>query len=316
MFLKTQILNTNLYPRKKSKNILKKYMPFYILFTPVLLYYILFAYIPMIGVLLAFKDFNFLDGVLGSPWVGLAHFSRFLSNGDFWKVLKNTVIISSLRISFGFPAPIIFALLLNEIKNQKFKKITQTISYLPHFISWVVINGILFSFFSADGLVNRILVILGGTPYGFLSSDTYFRQFLVATSIWKELGWGAIIYLAALAGIDPELYEASVMDGANRFQRLINITLPGISIVISIMFVLSFANVLNAGFDQVLVMINPTVANVAEIIDYYIYRTGLMQVNNYSYATAVGLFKSIISLVLVLITNWGARKINEEGAIW
>lgn len=294
----------------------KKFLPFYILFIPVLLHYVIFSYIPMAGVMLAFKDFSFLDGILGSPWVGLKHFERFLTNGDFWTVFKNTVIISGLRIVFGFPAPIIFALLLNEVRSQTFKRITQTISYLPHFISWVVISGILFSFFATEGLVNKIIVLMGGSAYGFLSSEDYFRQFLVATAIWKELGWGAIVYLAALAGIDPELYEAGIIDGANRWQRLVSITLPSISRVVSIMFVLSFANVLNAGFDQVLVMINPTVSGVAEIIDYYIYRVGLQQVNNYSYATAVGFFKSLISLALVLITNWGSKKIDEEGAIW
>lgn len=297
-------------------NRIKRFIPLYVLFLPVLIYYVIFSYIPMAGIILAFKDFNFLEGIYGSPWAGFKHFSRFLNNGDFWVVFKNTVIISFLRILFGFPAPIIFALLLNEIRNKTFKKITQTISYLPHFISWVVISGILFSFFAAEGLVNKLIVTMGGSAYGFLSSESYFRQFLVATAIWKELGWGAIVYLAALAGVDPEVYEAGIIDGTNRWQKLIYITIPSISKVVSIMFVLSFANVLNAGFEQVLVLINPTVAGVAEIIDYYIYRTGIMQVNNYSYATAVGFFKSFISLALVLITNWGAKKIDEEGAIW
>lgn len=271
----------------------------------------------MFGVIIAFKNFNFLDGIWGSKWVGLTNFKRFLLNGDFWIVFKNTIIISMLRVAFGFPIPIIFALLLNEIRSQKFKKVVQTISYLPHFISWVVVSGILFTIFSSDGMLNKLIETLGGhSVTSFLSNANYFRSFLVGTAIWKELGWSAIIYLAALSGVDPQLYEAGIMDGTNRAQQLWHITIPSIRNVISIMFVLNFANVLNAGFDQVLVLINPAVSGVAEIIDYYIYRVGILQVNNYSYATAVGLFKSVLSLALVLITNWGAKKIDEEGAIW
>lgn len=294
----------------------KKYLPFYILFLPVLIYYIIFCYVPMLGAVIAFKDYNFADGIIGSKWVGLDHFTQFLQNGDFWIVFKNTIIISFYRILVGFPAPIIFALLLNEVVSKKYKKFVQTVSYLPHFISWVVINGILFSFFSNDGVVNKLIVILGGHTVPFLASEDYFRQFLVGTAVWKEMGWSAIIYLASLTSINHEMYEAAIIDGANRLQQLWYVTLPSIRNVISVMFVLSFSNVLNAGFDQVLVMINPSVSGVAEIIDYYIYRTGLMQVNNYSYATAVGLFKAVLCLGLVLLTNWGAKKIDEEGAIW
>lgn len=307
--------------RSKSSNNLrlykyKRFIPFYIMFLPAFLFFVIFSYIPMAGIIIAFKDYNFLQGILGSPWVGLKHFARFWGNGDFWLVFKNTIYLSTLRLIFGFPAPIIFALLLNEISNEKFKKLTQTISYLPHFISWVVISGIIFNMFSADGMVNNILVSLGGQPFGFLSSESTFRQFLVATAIWKELGWGAIIYLAALAGIDSEMYDAAFIDGANRWQRLLYLTLPSISPIISTMFVLSFSSFLSVGFDQVFVMINPAISNVAEIIDYYIYRVGITQVNNYSYATAVGVFKSVISLILVILTNWGANKISKEGAIW
>lgn len=294
----------------------KRFIPFYIMLLPAIVFFLIFSYIPMSGIVIAFKDYNFLDGIMGSPWAGLKHINRFLTNGDFWVVFKNTLYLSFLRLLFGFPAPIIFALLLNEITSQRFKKLTQTISYLPHFISWVVISGILFNMFSSDGMINNIIVSMGGQPVGFLSSESIFRQFLVGTAIWKELGWGAIIYLAALSTIDTEMYEAAYIDGANRWQRLVYITLPSISSVISTMFVLSFANFLSVGFDQILVLINPAVSGVAEIIDYYIYRVGITQVNNYSYATAVGLFKSVICLVLVVITNWGANKIDKEGAIW
>ena len=304
----------NLFGSRFSK--LKNYLPFYILFLPVFLYYVIFAYLPMGGIVIAFKDYNFLDGLWGSKWVGFDNFRDFIKNGDFWIVFKNTIIISAMRTCFGFPAPIIFALLLHEVRNKHFKKFVQTVSYLPHFISWVVVSGILFTFFSSSGMVNQIVSALGGEPLDFLSNEKYFRQFLVGSAIWKEVGWSAIVYLAALTGVDPVLYEAAMIDGVNRRQRLWYITLPSIRSVVSVMFVLSFANVLAAGFEQVLVMINPSVSGVAEIIDYYVYRVGLQQVNNYSYATAVGVFKSVISLVLVLLTNYGAKKIDEESGLW
>lgn len=292
-------------------------MPFYILFIPVAVYYLLFCYAPMAGVVIAFKDYSFRAGIFGSPWVGLKNFLEVVKNDDFWKVFRNTLVISGLRILFGFPAPIIFALMINELRRKKFKRFIQTISYLPHFISWVVIYGILFSFFSSSGMINQIIENFGGDGIRFLSTEKYFREFFVGAAIWKELGWSSIIYLAALASIDVELYEAAMIDGASRWQQLTRITFPSIRGVVSVMLVLSFTNVLSVGFEQILVMINPAVSGVAETIDYYIYRIGIMQANNYSYATAVGLFKSLLSLALVLAANWGARKIDpEDGGLW
>jgi putative aldouronate transport system permease protein len=271
----------------------------------------------MAGVVIAFKDYSFRAGIFGSPWVGLKNFIEVVKNDDFWKVFRNTLVISGLRILFGFPAPIIFALMINELRQKKMKKFIQTVSYLPHFISWVVIYGILFSFFSSGGMINQIIENSGGRGIRFLSSQQYFRQFFVGAAIWKELGWSAIIYLAALASIDVELYEAAMIDGANRWQQMTRITFPSIRGVVSVMLVLNFTNVLSVGFEQILVMINPTVSGVAETIDYYIYRIGIMQANNYSYATAVGLFKSLLSLFLVLAANWGARKVDpEDGGLW
>ena len=295
---------------------LKKNIPFYVIFAPVLLWYILFSYAPMAGVVIAFKDYNFADGIFGSQWVGLEYVKQFVTNGDFWIVFRNTIIISAMRIAVCFPTPIIFALLLNEVHNNKFKKVVQTVSYLPHFISWVIVSGILFSFFASDGVVNKVINLFGGETVNFLSSEKYFRWFLVLSAAWKDLGWSAIIYLAALSGLDAQLYEAAMLDGASRWKQLWHITLPSIRSVVSVMFIMSFSNVLSAGFDQVLVMINPAVTSVAETIDYYVYRVGLQQVNNYSYATAVGLFKSLLSLALVLITNYGSKKIDEEGGLW
>jgi putative aldouronate transport system permease protein len=270
----------------------------------------------MVGVIIAFKNFNYVGGVFGSPWVGIANFKRFISYPDFWNVFRNTIMLAFYRILFGFPAPIIFALLINEIKFGKFKKVIQTVSYLPHFISWVVVYGLLYNFFSVDGFVNKLVELMGGQSVQFLGMPQYFRALFVGSSIWKEIGWGSIIYLAALASVNTELYEAAMIDGANRWERLIHVTIPGISSVISIMFVLAMGSILSVSFEQILVMINPTVTSVANVIDYYIYEVGLLQFNNYSYATAVGLFRSVLALILVLLTNWVAKKIDEEGAIW
>lgn len=294
----------------------KRFLPLYIMFAPVALFYLIFSYLPMLGVVIAFKDYNFLGGIFGSPWVGGVHFERFIQSGDFWQVVGNTISISFLRILFGFPAPIILAILLNEVRNERFKKFVQTATYLPHFISWVVIYGILYNMFSVSGIVNQVRMLLGYETIAYLGRAEFFRPLYVGSAIWKEIGWSAIIYLAALSGVDVQLYEAGMLDGANRWQKLIYITLPSIRNVISIMFVLGLGNILNVGFEQILVMYNSTVSSVAEVLDYYIYRVGLLQANNFSYATAVGLFRSLISLFLVLGTNYVARKIDEEACIW
>ena len=295
---------------------LGKYKTYYLMFFPVALWYIIFCYVPMAGVSIAFKDFSFRAGIFGSEWVGMKHINRMLSSRDFRRVMSNTLELSALRILIGFPFPIIFALMLNEVRFPKTKKALQTISYLPHFVSWVVISGILFSFFSSGGFVNQFIRRLGGQAIPFMSSEELFPWFLALSALWKELGWNAIIYLATLSSIDPQLYEAAMIDGAGRWKQLIHITFPSIRSVVSIMLILSLTNVLSAGFDQVLVMINAAVQSSAETIDYYIFRIGVQRVNNYSYATANGLAKSLISLVLVVTANWGAKKIDPEGGLW
>ena len=312
MALKNRAANKALLFGNKAR----KYLPFYIIVAPVIAHYIIFSYVPMAGVIIAFKNYTFLEGIWGSKWVAFANFERFVTNGEFWRVLRNTLLISFYRILFSFPAPIVFALLLNEIPLQKFQKTIQIITYLPHFISWVVINGLIFNLLSLDGIVNNLIAELGFEKILVLGNPKFFRGLLVVSAIWKETGWRAIIYLAALSSIDPALYESASLDGASRRQRIWYITLPSIRTVISIMFVLSFANVLDAGFQQVLVMITPSVFDVGETLDYYVYRVGLTQINNYSYATAVGLFKSVVALVLILLTNWGAKRIDEEGGLW
>ncbi|WP_248930642.1 ABC transporter permease [Paenibacillus hamazuiensis] len=314
--MKTHHREPAVFAKKNKWSKLKRYLPVYALFVPVLVYYAIFHYAPMVGVIIAFKKYTFLDGIFGSSWVGLAHFKRFIQNGDFWIVFRNTLVLAFYRIAFGFPAPILFALLLHEMRFARWRRLFQTISYLPHFVSWVVVYALMYNFFSETGFINAHLKAWWGYTLPFLSSADYFRTMFVGSAIWKEMGWNAIIFLAALTRVDPDLYEAASMDGAGRLQRMWHITLPGIRSVISIMFILSLGGILSVSFEQILVMINPQVASVAEVIDYYIYRVGLLNTNNYSYATAVGLFRSVIALMLVLIANSLAKKIDEEGGIW
>jgi len=287
-----------------------------LLMLPAIVFTIVFDYIPMYGVLIAFKQFRVLDGVWGSPWVGFANFATiFQATNDFATVLKNTVIISLYRLIFGFPAPIVLALLFNEIRQRHFKKITQTISYLPHFLSWVILAGLFTVFLSpSTGVVNQLIQFFGGDPIYFLASKQWFRSILIATGIWQSVGWGTIVYLAAIAGIDPQLYEAAKIDGANRFGQALHITLPSITNVMVIMLLFQLGSVMNAGFDQIFNMFNPAVMEVADILDTYVYRVGLVE-GNYSFATAVGLFKSVIGLVLVVGANALSRKVSEHG-IW
>lgn len=302
--------------RRRTWNQMKRYGPLYALFIPVLAFYAIFHYAPMAGVVIAFKKYSLLDGIYGSPWAGLTHFKRFLLNGDFWVVFRNTLLLAFYRIVFGFPAPILFAILLHEMRFAKWRRLFQTISYLPHFISWVVVYALMYNFFSESGLINSLLHTSIGHTLPFLSSSDYFRTMFVGSAIWKEIGWNAIIFLAALTRVDPDLYEASAMDGANRAQRLWHVSLPGIRSVISIMFILSLGGILNVSFEQILVMFNPQIASTAEVVDYYVYRVGLLDAGNYSYATAVGLFRSAIALMLVLVANFLAKKTDEEGGIW
>ncbi|MDF2922023.1 MAG: carbohydrate transporter rane protein 1, family [Paenibacillaceae bacterium] len=295
---------------------MRRFGPLYLLFLPVLAYYAIFHYAPMTGVVIAFKQYNFMDGIFHSPWAGLDHFRRFVENGDFWEIFRNTLLLAFYRILFAFPAPILFAVLLHEMRFPKWKRFFQTVSYLPHFVSWVVVYALVYNFFSESGLVNMLLKSTIGHSVEFLSSTEYYRTMFVGSAVWKEIGWNAIIFLAALTRVDPDLNEACAIDGATRWQRLWHVTLPGIRSVISIMLVLSLGGILSVSFEQTLVMINPQVAPVAEVIDYYIYRVGLLNTNNYSYATAVGLFRSLIALSLVLIANFASKKLDEEGAIW
>lgn len=304
----------------KNANIMKrikKYKTIYILFIPVVIFYIIFDYLPISGMVMAFKDFNFVKGIWDSDWVGFKHFERFLTNGDFWKVVSNTFIINGIRLIFVFPIPIIFAILLNEVKSVKFKRTLQTISYMPHFLSWVIVAGLMYTFLSPSiGFINQILKELGCESVLFMGSEKWFRPIVVISHAWKETGWTAIVFIAALTGIDINLYEAAVIDGANRWHRIWSISIPCIAPIISIMFILWTGQIMRMGFEQIVVLINDPVMNVGETIDYYVYRTGITQVNNYSYATAVGFFQGIIGMILIVGSNKIAKSIDPDGGVW
>ncbi|XOK64647.1 ABC transporter permease [Paenibacillus elgii] len=287
----------------------------YLLLLPGMLFIVVFKYIPMYGLVIAFQEYNILQGVGGSDWVGFYQFEKLFTMLDFTNVFKNTLIISTLKLVWGFPAPIVLALLLNEVKQLMFQRFVQTVVYLPHFISWVIFSGIIIIFLNpVDGLVNQVMGWFGGEPIDFLIEKSYFRSILVATDIYKEVGWGTIIYLAAISGINPQLYEAAIVDGAGRFRQMWNITLPSIRHVIVILFILSLGNILDAGFLQTLLLYNPLVMDVADIIDTYVYRKGIVDAS-YSLGAAAGVFKSVIALILVAASNQLAKKFGEEG-LW
>jgi len=287
---------------------------YFMLLIPMAMLFI-FNYIPMYGILIAFKNFSPGLGIWDSPWNNFDHFKRLFSDFLFLRALQNTVVISLLKIIIVFPAPIIFAILLNEIKNEKFKKVTQSISYLPHFMSWVILSAMVIEVFSPQrGIINFFITLVGGDPINFMSDKTSFIPILILTDMWKEIGWGAIIYLATIASIDPGLYEAAEIDGAGRFHKMIHVTLPSIMPMVIIMFILRLGSVLNAGFDQILNLYNPLVYEVADIIDTYVYRSGLEQFQ-FDYATAVGLFKNVVGIVLILSANAIIRRKSEHG-IW
>ncbi|WP_135548018.1 ABC transporter permease [Paenibacillus cymbidii] len=299
--------------RRKRRN---EYRTLLLMLVPGMLYFLLFHYLPMYGVVVAFKDFKITQGILGSGWSGFKQFDRAFADPHFYVVIRNTVLISFYKLLFGFPAPIVFALLLNEVAWARFKKVVQTVSYLPHFISWIVLGGIVISFFSFDGPVNWVIRQFGGDPVLMLADERYFRSVLVATDIFQSFGWGSIIYFAAIAGIDHQLYEAAIIDGAGRLRRALSITLPMLAPVIVIMLILRMSHILDAGFDQIFNLYNPKVYDVSDIIDTYAYRKGLTEME-YSYSTAIGLFKSAVALALVVATNYAVKWIGgKEHTLW
>lgn len=282
---------------------------------PALAYYIIFCYIPMGGILIAFKDYSPRMGIFNSPWVGLQWFKQFFSSVYAWRTIKNTFLLSLYNIAWGFPIPVIFALLLNELKNAKFKKVVQTVSYLPHFISTVIICGILINFLSpSDGIVNNILMRLGREPISFLNDPRWFRTIYVGSTVWQGFGWNSIIYLAAITSIDPTLYEAATIDGAGRWRKMASITFPSILPTIIIMLILNTGVIMNVGYEKIILLYNPATYEVSDIISSFVYRRGL-EGAEYGLSTAVGLFNSIVNLTLLVIVNTVSKKVADV-ALW
>ncbi|WP_010274631.1 ABC transporter permease [Paenibacillus senegalensis] len=294
---------------KKQRTIMKilKDWDLYLMLIPGLIFLLIFKYTPMYGLIIAFMDFNIFRGISGSEWVGFKHFESLFTNAQFINVLTNTVLISLYKLIFLFPAPIIVAILMNEIMNMTFKRSVQSIIYLPHFISWVIISGLFINLLSMNGIVNSMLVWLGFERIMFFMDQSLFRSILVFTDGWKEIGWGTIVYLAAITSIDPQQYEAATIDGASKFRQIWHITLPGMAPVIVLMLILRLGNVLEAGTEQILVMYNPIVYDVADVIGTFVYRIGL-GTGDYSFSTAVGLFDSVVGLILIVTGNHLCRK--------
>lgn len=300
-------------PFRRRMNNLRKYKALYLISLPGILFFIVFKYLPLAGSVMAFQDYNIFKGFSGSPWVGLDQFRRMFTYPEFLRILENTVLIGLYDMVLAFPVPILFALLLNEVRKAAYKRILQTVVYLPHFLSWIIIGGIMIGILSpTTGIVNQILGIFGVDPIYFLGEDSYIRSILVGTGIWKDAGWGTIIYLAALASVNPELYEAAKIDGANRWKQTLSITIPAILSTITIMFLLHIGNFLDFGFERVFVFINSLNESHGDILDTYIYRVGLID-QQYSYTTAIGLFKSVVGLLLVMIGNTLSKKASGEG---
>ncbi|MCY4089210.1 MAG: ABC transporter permease subunit [Caldilineaceae bacterium] len=284
-----------------------------------LLYFVVFKYLPMVGVIIAFQDYDPFLGITDifrlDRWVGFKHFRNFFDSIFFWNVMRNTVLISLYKLVFGFPVPIILALLINEVRVRLFQRTVQTISYLPHFFSMVVAAGIVRAMLTPQGgLLNQLVVALGGEPKAYLTDPDLFRSIIVTMDVWQHAGWNSIIFLAAMATINPEMYEAAAMDGANRFQRMWHVTLPSISFAIVIILIFRIGGMLDAGFEQILLLYSPSVYSVSDIIDTYVYRAGLIG-RQYSFGAAVGLFKSVLALALMYMANKISQKLGQEG-LW
>jgi len=284
----------------------------YLMLLPVLLYYVVFHYLPMYGAVIAFQDFNPVKGVFGSRWVGLENFRDFFSSVYFGRLIFNTVAISVLEIVFAFPAPIILALLINELRWNPFRRLVQTVTYLPHFISVVVVVGVMFDFLARDGLVNQLLA--SPSPTAFMQDPDWFRQLFVGSGIWQHVGWGSIVFLAAITAIDPQLYDAAKVDGASRFRQIWHVTIPGILPTIVILLVLRLGSVMTVGYEKIILMYNPLTYETADVISTYVYRRGILQAD-FGFSAAVGLFNSVINFALLLIANRVSKRLTDA-SLW
>lgn len=296
------------------KRSVRRSLPYYAMFALPFIYYVLFHYVPMYGVIIAFKDYSVFQGILNSPWVGLKHFRSFLSDPYFYHLFKNTILIGLYHILFSFPAPIILALLFNELTHTGFKRFVQTVSYLPHFLSTVVVVGMIVNFLAFNGIMNKLLAIFGISPTHYLMLPEWFRTIYIGSEIWQGVGWGAIIYLAAMTAVDLQLYEAATIDGANRWKQMLHITLPGIMPTIIILFIFNAGAVLSVSFEKILLLYNGSNALTSDVIPLYVYRRGLVS-SDFSYATAVGLCNSVIALCFLISANKLSKKVSET-SLW
>ncbi|WP_019912703.1 ABC transporter permease [Paenibacillus sp. HW567] len=286
----------------------------YLMILPVIIYYVMFQYVPMYGAIIAFKQYIPSKGILGSDWVGLKHFEEFFSSIYFFRVIKNTILLSFFNLLFGFPAPIILALLLNELKSPLFRRLTQTITYMPHFITLVVVAGIIRYFTLSDGLFNDLVAFFGGTRTSFLQQPEAFRPIYIISEIWQQIGWGTIIYLAAISGIDQQQYEAAKIDGASKLQQIRHITLPGILPTIMIMLILALGNIMNVGFEKIILLYSASIYETADVISTFVYRKGILEFN-YGYSAAVGLFNSVINFGILLLANYFSKR-TSKNSLW
>ncbi|UKS28542.1 ABC transporter permease subunit [Paenibacillus sp. HWE-109] len=294
---------------------LKRDRTYVLLLAPVLVYYILFRYVPMFGIIISFMDYNLFKGIGGSPWVGLKYYKIFFENRDFLVIIKNTILLGGYKLFFGFPAPIVLALLLNELRSSVYKRFVQTVSYLPHFLSSVVVSSMIIMLLSpSTGWINHAIQWLGFPAINFLQKAEWFRTIYISSEVWQQVGWGSIIYLAAITTIDPQLYEASKMDGAGRWKQTMHVTLPGIASSIVILFILQIGHVLEIGFEKVFLLSNAATYDTSDVLSTYVYRTGILQAG-FSYATAIDLFMGIIALLLVYTSNKICRRLGET-SLW
>lgn len=294
---------------------LKRDRTFLLLFAPVLVYYIMFRYVPMFGIAISFMDYNLFKGIGGSEWVGLKYYKIFFENRDALVIIKNTVLLGLYKLAFGFPAPIVLALLLNELRSAIYKRFVQSVSYLPHFLSTVVVSSMIVMLLSpSTGWINHAIQWLGFPAIHFLQKAEWFRTIYIASEVWQQVGWGSIIYLAAITTIDPQLYDAAKMDGAGRWKQTLHVTLPGISAAIVILFILQIGHILEIGFEKVFLLSNAATYDTSDIISTYVYRTGILQ-GGFSYATAIDLFMGVIGLLFVYVSNQISRKLGET-SLW
>ena len=288
-----------------------KHKMFYLFMLPGIVWFFLFSYVPLFGIQVAFRDYTFSGGFTGSPWAGWKYFQQFFTYYRSDEIIRNTIVISFLKLAFGFPLPIILAILLNEVRHLKFKKVVQTLSYLPYFVSWIVVVTLMQRLLTPyGGPVNELLGLFGIGPIQFLNNPTWFYQVIVGSDVWKNIGWNSIIYMAAIASIDPQLYEAAKIDGANRFRQIWHVTLPGIRNVAIILFILAVGNLMSAGYEQLLLLNGPATAKIGSVLDVHVIESGISG-GRLSYAAAVGLFQSVIGLILILTVNRIARKVSE-----